>query len=1178
MKDKVGQFAKGKFQYETPKLLIDVEQLEFEVECGKQYEGAIIISNSEGSYMKGLVISNDCNISLKEQAFTGESAVISFTFKATDRMKPGDEIQGYLSIVSSCGELELPYVARIQVPYIETYKGKLKDLFQFTNFAKEDWSEATKIFKSQQFSKTFLHNDPKSQALYQSFLKSVSTSQGLEEFLVSIHKKIAVTIEANNTHFYYAAVKESFQDKVVITKNQWGYEEYKVTSNVPFIVPEHKYLWTDNFLSNECSLSFLVDYDKMKAGMNEGIITIQSVHQTIVIQIEAVKVATFDYSINKKKKMTYEERLVNEYLQFRLQKITKEEYVEHVESILHNISVIEPSTMVQLYQTHVAIISGSEERAKKMISNFEDQRQELLKESVIHYCGYLYVKALFTKNEEDIRTAVEQIHEYYHSENQHWLLLWFICNLDKKYDQHKSYKIDEIKKQFDGGCTSPILYYEACVAYNDEPSLLKNLGRFEKQICHWGIKNQLLSDQLVKQFVYFANRLKQYESLTFRDLVYLYEQKEDEEILSIICRMLIKGQKTNGQYFPWFERGVKAGLKITELHEYYMYTIDEEENLLLPQPILLYYLYNSSLSDQKKAYFYSSIIRHKEDNMGIYRMYLKQMESFAKRQIGKGAISKTLAIIYDDVLTEDLLDETLAKELPNVLFRYELCCDNHNMIGAVVKYKELEEEIIVPLVDGKAQFNLYNDEANIFLIDEHQNRYHTTIGYTINQLFHGERFITCCYEVNSTHPLLLLYLADDTKMENHNERISVHVANELLKLDTLTPSYRGKIQIQLMEFYHSHKDYELLEECLKELDFNLICGYQIHNLIEYMIELDLYAQAFEVIHQFGYEQVDVERLCAMCQHLLSNQIAVSDKAVFIKICDYVFKKEKADNTILQGLVEQYVGTTKEQLNIWEKAKQQNMDTSLLEDRLLGQMLFSESEMIHSYPIFYSYYPKCKDKVLIRGYLSYYGYKYLMNDRAVKDELFKIMRKESFYEYNQICLLALLKYYSQKDNLGQDEIEFVDVNVNEFIEQGIILPYFQKFKRWIQLPQSIVDKVYVEYVTNPANQVIIHYSIGNQEEFIDERINPVYEGIFVKEFVLFYNESLQYYITEEGKEGSHITTSHTLTVDVSVRGNNRYDELNQILISREQKDQSQLIQQMQDYVTKDYVTKTLFQPL
>ena len=47
-------------------------------------------------------------------------------------------------------------------------------------------------------------------------------------------------------------------------------------------------------------------------------------------------------------------------------------------------------------------------------------------------------------------------------------------------------------------------------------------------------------------------------------------------ILNTICTLLIKGNKMQQRYFVWYQRAVDAELKIAQLYEYYMETIEED--------------------------------------------------------------------------------------------------------------------------------------------------------------------------------------------------------------------------------------------------------------------------------------------------------------------------------------------------------------------------------------------------------------------------------------------------------------------------------------------------------------------------------------------------------------------------------------------------------------------------
>ena len=73
--------------------------------------------------------------------------------------------------------------------------------------------------------------------------------------------------------------------------------------------------------------------------------------------------------------------------------------------------------------------------------------------------------ALFRKDDETIRFVTDTISRYYISGNYDWRILWFLLLTDKRYERNRNYKLADIKEQFEAGCRTPILYYEAICVY-----------------------------------------------------------------------------------------------------------------------------------------------------------------------------------------------------------------------------------------------------------------------------------------------------------------------------------------------------------------------------------------------------------------------------------------------------------------------------------------------------------------------------------------------------------------------------------------------------------------------------------------------------------------------------------------------------------------------------------------
>ena len=68
----------------------------------------------------------------------------------------------------------------------------------------------------------------------------------------------------------------------------------------------------------------------------------------------------------------------------------------------------------------------------------------------------------------------------------------------------------------------------------------------------------------------FASQQKNYSDALFRILERIYKMYSEPMILNTICTLLIKGNKNQKRYYPWYQKAVDAELKIAQLYEYYM--------------------------------------------------------------------------------------------------------------------------------------------------------------------------------------------------------------------------------------------------------------------------------------------------------------------------------------------------------------------------------------------------------------------------------------------------------------------------------------------------------------------------------------------------------------------------------------------------------------------------------
>ena len=1181
MKEKITQFSRGNFEFELPRVILSDEQIIVAVEQGSTYYGCFTITTQDHIEMKGLVYSSSRLLVITDEQFRGDENVIQYKFKASG-LQARDEEKGTITCVTSLGEFELPFHFRVIPPYCITKKGEVKDLFHFTNLAKEDPLTAISLFKTDEFVNVFLEKEPTYLAIYDSLMKSTSVSQAMEEFLIAIHKKRPVEIDIDKKELYFEVNKDPFMEKIYITRSIWGYSEIKLFTDAPFIKLDHKVLWTDNFALNSYPLEVVLDPSKMRVGINYGRIIIKTVHQTIIVPV-ICKVLHKEQvgSTQATHLRRHELQLTKNYLNFRMNKIDLPSYIQETNAVLSSLTIIDDDIYYDLARTHLYIISDNHEMAREMLANFAN-RIDGSKSNAVAYCAYQYLNALYKKDKEVIDAAVETIREFYEKEAD-WRILWFLLYLDKKYDSNKLHKLKDIRRVCELGCKSPIMYYEACTVFNSDPSLLHELGSFERVLLNWGAKEGYLNQEVIVQYAYLAAREKTFSGVIYHTLVRLYQEKAMTDILYAICALLIKSEKTENKYFEWYRLGVEAQLKLTSLHEYYMYSINEDEDACLSRPIYLYYIYNSNLSDNRKAFLYAQIIRNKEENPSIYKTYQKQMERFMYRQLHARQINRNLAVIYNDLLPPEKLDETVARDLSVLMYYHEITCYNPNIKGVYVVHKELENEIYQPLKEGRTVIPVFTENAQIFFVDNNDNRYYETIPYEVRQLMDYSKYAEVCFVYEKENPLLVLNLAELVLNYHSNTQDIVLLYKLAIQIPNLQAWCYKKFLLALIKHYHDHYDGELLDEYLKEVDMKSLTESERIDMMEYMIIRDLTDKAMESIGRFGSALVPQNRLHKLCLKLVMNTPERDD--VLVYLCHEVFKTGKYQDVILEYLATYFQGTSKEMLAIWKAAHARNMKLTSYEERLLGQVLFTENHNVLVGDVFLSYYPVGDNRILIRGFITYYAYQYLLKDLEIEESLFPIMKKEIATEENEFCNIALLRYYSTLDALTEEEVNFVDFQVHRLTKKGIVMPFFKDFKGKVALSELLFNKYYVSYRTAKDKNVIIHYYMDRSEdsesnEYITEQMKEVFEGIYVKEFMLFSQEELLYYITEDGGEEEKASDCieagevSCMSQDVDTK----FDLINLMITSYQMQDEKTLLDTMKQYVTQNYCIDELLKPL
>lgn len=290
-----------------------------------------------------------------------------------------------------------------------------------------------------------------------------------------------------------------------------------------------------------------------------------------------------------------------------------------------------------------------------------------------------------------------------------------------------------------------LFYLEAYLCYQEKPTLLKKLGKFELQVLNFASKYRLMTKELALYVANFVSQQKSYNEQMFRILERIYESYEEPMILNTICTLLIKGNKLQNRYFIWYDRGVKAEFKIAKLYEYYMATLDTNSvRGALPRSIFLYFAHGNALDYRKEAFLYANLLTYDVGGEDMYLVYREQMFKFTMEQLVKRHITEALCVLYKRFCLEDEMSEEHMEAMRDICFSYSVSTKVPNMNCVLVIEKDGTVSQRVPYhEDEETIIRLYDKEARI-VWESKEGRYYTdSIPYETKRLFYEPRFLKC---------------------------------------------------------------------------------------------------------------------------------------------------------------------------------------------------------------------------------------------------------------------------------------------------------------------------------------------------------------------------------------------------------------------------------------------------
>lgn len=1183
MKELIDKLARGTIEYELPKLEVSVSEIDITLYSEKITEGSFEVYSSNNLELKGIVYSSHEFVTIEDKSFLGKSNVIHYSID-TEYLNEGDVVEGDINVISNGGEAVIPFRLKIDAASMTSSIGEIKNLFHFANLVQMNYDEALSLFKSPDFVHIFLEDDFYLMSMYEGLKSSPIPEVAMEEFLIAANKKNPTRIAISEKEKQYEFITEDQGDTLIISKENWGYTQIDVIVEGDFLSVEKTKITSNDFAGSNYELRYYVHADRLHSGNNYGAIEFVTKSQRERFSV-AVKCGSEKHENVRLYKKSMRD-ILRKYIDFRVHKIDMDDWADDTLNIIERFrSVTDEYVFMKLLQAQICISKGMETDASWLLESAAESLFENEKRDMELYCYYLYVRTIQKRNAEFTAEIIEKIKNIYHTEKSSWRILWILFYLDESYDDNVSIKLTRMKEHFGGGMKSPLMYFEAMTIFNEQPALLRVLDDFEVQTLNFGSREGIISKRLAEQVADLVKSVKGFNKLLFSVLADLYDIYGTKTILSAIVGMLIKGNKTHSRYFLWYEEAVNEELKLTSLYEYFMYSIPEDYNRPLPQLVLLYFGYNSGMSDEKLALVYENVIRYRNELQGVYKNYEGQIERFASRCIEQGIIDEHIAVVYGAVLKNAMITPETANTLPGVLNTYLIRCNQSNIREVIIIHKEMAEARRYPVVGGKAYVEIYTEDAAVIFKDTDGMCYGKSVDYTMRRLLDMEDYLELCFEMTPENQWLILYKADRyLKYRKHPEK-TIDMLKYLVLMDDVREEYKNYVSKDIVEYYSSNYDLDAVDDYLENADAKNFGTKSRIKLIELMIMRGMYEKAYELMKAHGYSLIDAGRLLRCATKITDITDFEYDENLMYMIL-YAYRRGKYNENTLKYLCMYYNGTAKELYDIWKSCKAYDYENRELEEKLIACILYTGAKASHIGEVYQSYAEKGVGEKIRRAFLFAKAYDYFVKDKLIDESVFEYIARDIMVDnpIHDICRLAYAKYCSQKSDLSDKELDICRNVVFDMCKKGKVFEFYRDFGRYFNLPVSIIDKKIIEYHTNPKNKVFIHYNMGAdnvaEQNYTIKEMRDVCGGIFIQEFILFYGESIQYYITEEYDDEQSLTESSSATLsdtnvsEISDR-ESRYTMLNDMLVSFEMHEETTLSEMAGEYMIMSKLTDGIF---
>ena len=1115
MREKINRLARGILDSETPLLSVFPEKLDLPVQSGSVLGFELSVESRNGVFLKGLVYSDSIRVRVRKPSFGGTRCRIAVETDARNA-EPGTVISGALTLVTDGGERSIPYHFSVTGTNAGSALDKLENLNTFALIAKADPESALRIFEYRDFASAPFLRDSRLYALYQAFRRGPDRALALEQFLVASGAKKPALVRAETERADLSPGETEGTVRLVLVRE--GYFRISVSADGAFLMPSRNFVSAQDFQDGTFSFAYSISQAALHEGKNEGRLLFRSEAFSFSIPVSAYRVSSEKTEVSRLRRLDAEKHFAA-YLDAR---VSLEAGAEDAGGLLARMEEeLEAAGFSgrerrrnEILLAETFYLGGQTDRLKEVLERAGRKEETPDRQSTAEAGEQLILDALLSALSGDegrtaesfsgALTAIEEggLHAF--------LPVLFLLRPELRRDPETLLPL--LRREYASGSRSPFLYAACARLFEEHPECVRTFGPLELMTLRFSFRHGLPGERAAAQYASAAAGLRSFTPLHSAVLSELCRRYPSEQLLTSVCRCLIRSDcRTEGAH-AWYLEGVRRGVRLTGLYEYLIYSMSPESGEKLPHEVFLYFAYDNRLDDLSREKLYENLCCFRKKEPELWQEYLKQVEEFALGKLLSGQVNRRLAALYREILCADMVDRKLAEVLPGILNTRRVRVKSDLMRSITVVYPELSSVQTERIESGAAYVPVYTDGAMFLFEDAYGNRY-ADIPWQAEEVCAILGLLNRCLELDPDGPVPLLErvrkIREDVRREpralSPDEVRTVRTAMEHLKLSA---AFAADLKALLADNADECLDYFLRADA---------AGFrpaERKKIFSAFFRNGRFNEAYALLSSGLVEDPEPDELAQLCSRIVLSRLFDGDE-VLLKLCARVFLDGKADPAVLDYLCEFYNGSSAAMRALLMAAEKAGAETYDLSERLTAQMLFSgEKDGIEEV------FARCAEEgkateVMERAFAADRCGELLRQDRAPDGKLQSALEKMAAAykkpeEIPAVFRLALLRAYAACGTLTDQQKQLAEELLQTLLDEGLCFPYYKNLAKNVQVPEYLLNCTMVEYRGAPGQKLSLRMRIRpDEEEFRTAALPELFPGIYVYREILFEGETLDY---------------------------------------------------------------------